>query len=131
MYREDLAPYPASGPDEEGLVLVSVGWLDEAMPFAVGEVDQGVIERVKRRCVFSRVAVTRGFHPCNFGHCKGRPPYPPLKAEVDGRAAALGSSEIRVVDSGKNRIFCAPNLIIHYMEEHGYMPPQEFLRAVG
>jgi hypothetical protein len=30
----------------------------------------------------------------------------------------------------KGLIFAAPILITHYIEEHGYLPPAEFLKAV-
>jgi hypothetical protein len=34
------------------------------------------------------------------------------------------------VPCGDDRYFAAPNLIIHYIEAHGYAPPDEFLLAV-
>ena len=38
------------------------------------------------------------------------------------------NGEIRV--AGNQIIFAAPVLIVHYIEEHGYLPPAEFLEAV-
>jgi hypothetical protein len=42
---------------------------------------------------------------------------------------SLGSAEIRVPGSG-GRIYAAPDLIYHYVEAHGYRPPDEFVEAV-
>jgi hypothetical protein len=39
-----------------------------------------------------------------------------------------GSAEIRVV--GVGRVYAAPDLIGHYVEAHGYCPPEEFIAAV-
>jgi len=41
----------------------------------------------------------------------------------------LGSAEIRVqgIDGA---VYAAPNLIYHYMANHNYLPPEEFLGAI-
>ena len=38
------------------------------------------------------------------------------------------NGEIRVVKEGLT--FAAPVLIVHYIEEHGYLPPAQFIEAV-
>lgn len=43
-------------------------------------------------------------------------------------AQRWSNGEIRV--TGGQVIFAAPVLIVHYIEDHGYLPPAEFLRAV-
>ena len=43
-------------------------------------------------------------------------------------AARISNGEIRVSREGIT--FAAPLLIAHYIEEHGYLPPDEFLRAI-
>jgi hypothetical protein len=40
----------------------------------------------------------------------------------------MSNGEIRVCHEGV--IFASPVLIAHYIEEHGYQPPIQFLRAV-
>jgi hypothetical protein len=39
------------------------------------------------------------------------------------------NGEIRV--PGDDVIYAAPLLIVHYIEEHGYLPPAEFLKALA
>jgi len=41
---------------------------------------------------------------------------------------ALGFSNVFV--PGEGRLYVAPSLILHYIAEHGYAPPQEFQAAV-
>jgi hypothetical protein len=42
---------------------------------------------------------------------------------------AVGNGEIRV--SGKDGIvYAAPTLVCHYIQAHGYFPPEEFIEAV-
>jgi hypothetical protein len=41
----------------------------------------------------------------------------------------LGSAEIRVF-SNEGRIYAAPNLLFHYVCEHHYRPPKEFVQAL-
>jgi hypothetical protein len=40
-----------------------------------------------------------------------------------------GNGEIWV--PGDDVIYAAPVLIVHYIEEHGYLPPPQFLKAVA
>lgn len=40
----------------------------------------------------------------------------------------VGSAEIRVFYQGKT--YAAPNLLYHYVVEHHYQPPSEFIEAV-
>jgi len=40
-----------------------------------------------------------------------------------------GNGEIRVANEAV--IFAAPVLVVHYLEEHAYLPPAEFLKAVA
>jgi len=40
-----------------------------------------------------------------------------------------GFSEIRVFGK-KGKVYAAPNLIFHYIMEHDYTPPKEFIEAV-
>nr|WP_146610439.1 MULTISPECIES: hypothetical protein [unclassified Streptomyces] len=50
-------------------------------------------------------------------------------AEIGGASVALGSAEIHVfVESGE--CFASPDLIYHYVEKHGYLPPDDFVRAI-
>ncbi len=52
----------------------------------------------------------------------------PVSVEIDGESVRLGSAEIRVL--GDDGIYAAPDLLPHYIEAHGYQPPDEFVDAV-
>jgi hypothetical protein len=41
----------------------------------------------------------------------------------------VGSAEIRV-HAPSGAIYAAPDMIIHYVEKHGYRPPDHFVQAV-
>jgi len=70
-----------------------------------------------------------GFHKCNVGFCgatlmfRGEPMF-----RYRGRTLTLGSSEILVPDD--EAVYCAPNLILHYIRHHRYRPPECFCAAV-
>lgn len=44
--------------------------------------------------------------------------------------AALGSSEIRVISEDGKEKYAAPSVILHYVIDHNYCPPSDFIRAV-
>jgi hypothetical protein len=126
MYFDDLTPYSYREP-AEGVLELNVGWLETGSAFAVGEVPEGFIAALFRFCKASpRQTETRGFHVCDL--CS-MPRSAVPKARLDGRAIAVGFQELRAfgVDG---TVYAAPTLIFHYVTEHGYRPPEAFIRAV-
>ena len=104
--------------------LLNVGWLDSGAPFNKGRVDQEIVERLLGLCR-NPVNLCRGYHSCQY--CERHPGI--LTMQLNGQNVALGNGEIRV--SGKDGVvYAAPTLICHYIQEHGYRPPDEFLFAV-
>ena len=41
----------------------------------------------------------------------------------------LGSAELRLVGRD-GAVYAAPDLVLHYVEHHNYLPPHEFVEAV-
>jgi hypothetical protein len=126
-YFPDLSPYSYGG-HHPGVV--HVGWLDGIHPFPKGEVEPSLIEKMKR-LTKRPVELYRGKHICEL--CRGAPDMfvekkinPAWGKWADQR---WSNGEIRV--TGEGGIFAAPVLIVHYIEEHGYLPPAQFLEAVA
>ena len=113
MYYPDLSPYAYSSKIAGAL---NVGWLDPAQPYPRGSTPEGFAARLADFCAAAhRVNRTQRVHHCAL--C-------PTPTAIDD----LGSAEIRVV--GEGLVFAAPDLIGHYVQAHGYRPPQAFIRAV-
>lgn len=128
-YFADLSPYsflPGSIP--VGVHALAVGWLDRTHTFNTGEVPEQFIEKLFSICRNHPSAKTRGYHPCEFCHDMRIESYP-VTSEREGDVINLGSAEIRVVAEGGYWLV-APDLVIHYVEAHGYRPPEEFISAV-
>jgi hypothetical protein len=122
-------PYRTGIPD--GLRAVAVGWLEPGHAYAQGPSDETFVSLLFEACTDHATARMRGWHGCGFcvqtgkGDAMGS-----LTFSRDGRAAVLGDAEIRVVaEDGK--VFVAPTLILHYVVEHSYQPPGEFVQAVS
>ncbi len=125
-YFEDGTPYRYLAEFEDGSV--NVGWLDATQPYATGDVPAGFAEGLVE---LSRkpVNLTRGWHFCNL--CP-KPPEPvpqPIMVKSPEGDFPVGHGEIRV--EGRNGVrYAAPDMIAHYVLEHGYRPPEEFIEAV-
>jgi len=121
-YFEDLTPYRYI---ESGMApeTYNVGWLDQARAFSTCEPQKEDIDALWGFCQIS-VATTRGIHECNL--CKQG--FSSIQKYLS-KSILLGSSEIRVI-SGQGRIYAASNLIFHYVSEHNYSPPAEFVAAL-
>lgn len=123
-YIADLQPYnydPAHRKQQDEKLL-AVGWLDGSFSYTRGHVEPELLQKLtnlKRK----PVNLTRGFHMCPFCQYDGR-------RDAFTYPARAGNGEIRV--KGENGIvYAAPVLICHYISEHNYRPPREFLDAVG
>ncbi len=69
---------------------------------------------------------TRGWHWCPF--CPSSFPYP-TTSEPLRDPFPLGDAEIRV--PGPNGLtYAAPNLILHYVVIHAYLPPAGFVEGL-
>lgn len=119
---DDDSPYTYLHEDD---TLVCLGWLGNEQPFATGAAPEGFLDRLAWRCVNEMERATRGIHVCEL--C------PPDDADYisilhGGKKHLLGTAEI-TIDTGSTR-YAAPNLILHYTADHGYLPPADVLAAV-
>jgi len=104
---------------------LNVGWLSGDCDFPQGSVTDRFLDRLWLYCL-NRVSQTRGFHPCEL--CSN-PPRGPLVYERNSQSLKLGTAEIRVFGTD-GRVYAAPDLIMHYICDHQYLPPEEFVEAV-
>jgi hypothetical protein len=125
-YFPDLSPYAYGHGSHPGVL--HIGWLDGVHEYRKGIVSPRLIEKMKKMAS-APVELYRGFHICEL--CT--PPTKVRQATDDAvwwrwAKSRAGNGEIRV-ERG-NITYAAPVLIVHYIEEHGYLPPQDFLQAV-
>ncbi len=114
-YR-DLEPINNFSVDS-GVMLRAVGWLGKEFEFSTGEVSP---EFFRKLCQLSenpwQPIVSAGFHICEL--CQFH----------DCNHTATGTSNLFIPFD--NMIYVAPELIVHYVNVHYYLPPDVFLDAV-
>ena len=112
MHLEDLAPYkfPIGTPNDA----VSVGWLENGHAFDVGTTPRKFRSKLRELARDIKNPMW-GFHECDL--CDGRGG----KSKGNGEIHVLGSDGI---------LYVAPELVLHYVSRHKYLPPQEFIDAV-
>jgi hypothetical protein len=129
-YFKDLTPHGCfQQPDKNGIPILNVGWLG-LDDFETGDTSPEFKEKLFQFCLDQNiVAIARGFQECVFcgmswSDWGGKhPDYGPNACWM-----SIGDGEIRVL--GNSVIYAAPALIYHYVVEHYYKPPQEFVNAV-
>jgi hypothetical protein len=129
-YFKDLTTYKYfQNSDKQNIPILNVGWL-EMDDFEKGETSQEFREKLFQFCLDQNlVLIARGFQECAFCGLSwtdwGRrhPDY-----GLNAGWMSIGDGEIRVI--GKSVVYAAPALIYHYVVEHNYLPPQEFVDAV-
>lgn len=111
-YHQDLTRCEAFGPEAAAL-LYAVGWLQAGPPYDTGRVDtavySGLVELLKDPW---QPAIGMGVHRCDL-------------CLYDG---PLGHRNL-FIPAG-DRAFVCPELITHFMNAHGYRPPEAFQAAV-
>lgn len=123
-FFKDLTPYTYSH-FSRSITCVNIGWLAFGQPYNTGPVSENVVSALWRyvRCP---VIQHRGYHRCEL--CQPIP-LRPITAIRNGESAHLGSAEIRIFGSD-GRVYAAPTMIYHYMTNHQYSPPAEFVTAL-
>jgi len=112
MKIKDLTPYVYLK-KKELEDAVAVGWIEgDDLLRNSGKVPTEVIRLLKKYEIKNHC---KGFHSCEY--CSDW-----------GTTRATGNGEIWVVKN--DTLYIAPYLIIHYIEEHSYRPPEEFIDAV-
>ena len=111
---------------------LNVGWLEKSVPYTKGNVEnESFIEKIFE-IVFceEKIHLTRGFQPCtfcnNFDEKLGVEL--PIVINWNDKKLKLGSGILVIENEGKRYVF--PDLIIHYISAHDYLPPKEFIDAV-
>ena len=99
-------------------------WLSPDHEFPVGRMDPRNVRILERALQNSRIWVIRGIYPCAISRECPRP----VSCIIDGRKWTLGYTSIVVVDD-EGRPWVAPNLVLHYVVEHGYDPGFKFRDA--
>ena len=130
MYYPDLSPYTYFARSEpEGLKPLNVGWLGHKCPR--GETSPEFKSRLFQFCLDDTIVqLARGFHNCTFCHMSLDRWLSSAESRYGPRAhcASIGNGEIRVI--GPKALYAAPALVYHYVVEHRYKPPDEFIQAV-
>lgn len=119
---DDLTKYCYCNRQENNTV--NIGWIENS-PFRQGDVTQDFILNLWEYIKFP-IYLARGIYRNIY-----------LDNRIDSFIACfeeyqilLGTAEIRVINSEKTVIYAAPNLILHYILNHNYLPPEEFIEAV-
>ena len=125
-YFAELSPYEYHPGLSGGL---NVGWLSAEQPFRRGSVSLAFAHELTVLAQGKVEKLTRGVHVCDL--CQA----PADVIEADARYEEVwemfrrGNGELHV-KSEFGIVYCAPLLIVHYVAEHQYQPPDLFVEAV-
>jgi hypothetical protein len=118
VYYPDLSVYEYNRRPVPGVK--NVGWLDTEHAFETGSLPSSTLIKIRWLASERRVCQSRGFHECPF--C--------VLEHEDADWSRRSSAEIWVPDPDTGGFFAAPELVGHYVEAHGYLPPPVFVAAV-
>src|SRR5262249_40137451 len=108
--------------------VLNVGWLSKEHSFPQGPPDSRFVDAL-RRLVARPVNLFRGLHVCEFCPQGPRKLLPGGIPWFEPLPGTEGNGEVRVT-SADGTTFVAPVLILHYVTDHNYSPPRQFVDAV-
>lgn len=159
MYYEDLTPYRDGGSEVEGMInvypkILSIGWLDAEHSYKRGDVPERLVKKLMELAFFDQMNLENQragkFDEdravvINMLHMRGSPHSCPfckaeasiIKIRPDGlnyyrgeHDVVLGLSEMCIPAKEKGYYYSFPTLLYHYVAEHEYCPPDEFLESL-
>lgn len=119
---EDLTEYSYQGRKENNTY--NIGWL-EGSNYPKGSVTKEFLMNLWEYMKYP-IYFERGIYKNEYLDDKRDS----FVACYNGYEIVLGCAEIRVLSADMQKVYAAPNLIIHYILNHGYLPPLEFVEAV-
>lgn len=128
MHIPDLTPCRYhSGPFDAAnwsVPLLAVGWLEHPAVFSTNEVPLPLLSRLRTLIAQSKSQYRqygfRGTHECSL--CAATSRVSPTEA---------GWSQENLFVPGAGAVYVVPGGIVHYIEEHAYVPPAAFLNALA
>lgn len=126
---EDLSPCPYfSGFHVD--ILRAIGWLEAGHEYVRGDVSREFFEKL---CELLQRPWTPyvfcGYHGCGF--CRFTHGIASTRFHRDGNTIRIpGLSCLNLFVPGDGVVYVSPELIAHYVDSHGYKPPEEYVQAV-
>ncbi len=123
-YYEDLSRYSYSPEDYE---MLNIGFLDCKHSFKRAPVPIEIICRIIK-LIESPYIQHRGFHTCEI--CEPSNEVASNQDYLSAWQRSRSGSSIIKVHGLTGLDYASPSLIVHYITEHQYCPPIEFLESV-
>lgn len=119
-YYPDLSPYAYDAADRE---MINIGWLSREHPYTTGVTPAGLLEALVQLAA-TKVTIKRGMHFCDL--C---PDFKTAREHTSRGNVFIGSGEIHATND-KGTVYASPAMIVHYIEDHSYLPPEDYCIAV-
>lgn len=104
--------------------LRAVGWLERESEFPKGDVTEEFFAALVRLCANPwEPAVAAGRHACSLCRFSGGP----TQLTYRNILVTIGTSNVFV--PADDVVFVAPTTVVHYVDAHEYLPPDDFQQA--
>lgn len=131
-YYKDLTPCDYFG-EKLSSHFLAIGWLDHKHPFSEGSSSRELVEKLATYIQSARApGVFAGFHRCELCNYDtwATPFSQPKSSDPLVTGQGLGTRNL-FIPNGEGQLYVIPSLALHYIIDHGYRPPEEFLSALS
>ena len=115
-------------------MIINIGWLSYEHFYEMGDTEPEFIEKLTEIIIsddiydykFNRIRCNA---PCNL--CRECIEIPYINKKRNALMdMPLGHSELLIPSQVNNQYYASPGLILHYIRDHYYKPPQEYIDSV-
>ena len=134
MYYKDMSPYSNSKVQWRRWTwrprpkMVNIGWLSDGCQFIPSFDNYRWLPTLVDLCKY-RFNATLGTFCCPFCDVGTQDVSGYTIEAINEKTLFLGNAEIWI-PANQDLVLVAPNLIVHYINRHGYRPPQTFDAAL-
>lgn len=134
MFYPDMSPYR-----ERNVIypkVLNVGWLDSIHEYPKGIVSNKLCKKLKQLTLLENYQTSRSALVIHTNHVRYIYSCPLCHSDIAlydkkrNEIMMLGINQIQIPSANKDYLFCAPSLIYHFITEHDYLPPYDFLEAI-
>lgn len=123
MYYPDGSKYVYTSQFEINNI-INIGWLSHEFSFDKGKINADIKNKILEIIYLKQCNVTRGLHRCDF--CKSEN----FVTNNNNIKILLGHAEIWIPSINGNFIYASPTLIYHYIDQHNYLPPADYIESL-
>ncbi|MCG8611060.1 MAG: hypothetical protein MI864_11040 [Pseudomonadales bacterium] len=107
-----------------------VGWIDSGVLFPTGNCSDLFVSNLLKLCTSFKMEREIGLPLCDLCCAEGKKNEALISLINESNEKVFFGCAVILVLGRRGKVYIAPDLIYHFVTQHSYLPPQEFIDSV-